>query len=398
MAESSIAGLFQDPLLYQQAQDQAALQRFTQLAQLDPLQQAQASLMYGGYQAGGALGRALGGEDPMLQRLSMRNQLASQFDTSSAEGLTNLSNALRQKGDLAGASQVAHQALLAREKEASIQAKTAEKLTTEQRNAAAYASTVATPGTPEYDKAFKDKFNELTTKEGKQPEIAQLQSYRDKLVETYGENDSRVKQVDAAIAKVTKSKMSLEEALSAGLGAIGAAIGAQQAKSSAAEAGKIAGKNIAEIEGPQSALDAIKGAKNIFNKGIYAGKYGPTMENIAGYTEGVVGSKERLANTEEFRAYLGDVVIPGLQDFGGSDTVEELKYLQAVYAGDTSAQPKALQSMLNRAEKKITAKIERIQNQQKAIAAGKELPTGPSVTPKATKRYNPTTGKLEPVE
>lgn len=70
MAESSIAGLFQDPLLYQQAQDQAAFKRFAELAQLDPLQQAQASLMYGGYQAGGALGRALGGEDPMLQQLS----------------------------------------------------------------------------------------------------------------------------------------------------------------------------------------------------------------------------------------------------------------------------------------------------------------------------------------
>lgn len=70
MAESSIAGLFQDPLLYQQAQDQAAFKRFAELAQLDPLQQAQASLMYGGYQAGGALGRALGGEDPVLQQLS----------------------------------------------------------------------------------------------------------------------------------------------------------------------------------------------------------------------------------------------------------------------------------------------------------------------------------------
>ena len=209
---SMISGLFQDPLLYQQAQDQAALQRFTQLAQLDPLQQAQASLMYGGYQAGGALGRALGGEDPMLQQLSMRNQLASQFDTSSAEGLINLSNALRQKGDLAGASQVAQQALLAREKEANIQAKTAERLTPEQRNSAAYADTVAERGTPKWTEAYQSKLGELTTKEGKQPEIAQLQSYRDNLVKTYGENDPRVKQVDAAIAKVTKSKMSLEEA------------------------------------------------------------------------------------------------------------------------------------------------------------------------------------------
>ena len=80
------------------------------------------------------------------------------------------------------------------------------------------------------------------------------------------------------------------------------------------------------------------------------------QEGLAGYTEGMVGSKERLANTETFRSYLGDVVIPGLKDFGGSDTVEELKYLQGVYAGDTTAQPKALKNMLERAENKIKAK------------------------------------------
>lgn len=165
MAESSIAGLFQDPLLYQQAQDQAALQRFTQLAQLDPLQQAQASLMYGGYQAGGALGRALGGEDPMLKQLSMRNQLASQFDTSSAEGLINLSNALRQKGDLAGASQVAQQAMVAREKEANIQAKLAEKLTPQQKNAAAMADSQYQRGTPEWMASYNKNLSELANPE-----------------------------------------------------------------------------------------------------------------------------------------------------------------------------------------------------------------------------------------
>lgn len=165
MAESSIMGLFQDPLLYQQAQDQAAFKRFAEMAQLDPLQQAQASLMYGGYQAGGALGRALGGEDPMLQQLSARNQLASQFDTSSAEGLINLSNALRQKGDLAGASQVAQAAMAAREKEATIQAKLAEKLTPQQKNAAAMADSQYQRGTSEWATAYNKNLSELANPE-----------------------------------------------------------------------------------------------------------------------------------------------------------------------------------------------------------------------------------------
>jgi len=104
--------------------------------------------------------------------------------------------------------------------------------------------------------------------------------------------------------------------------------------------------------------------------------------------------QERLSNTETFRSFLGDVVIPGLKDFGGSDTVEELKYLQGVYAGDTTVQPKALKAMLDRAEKKITSKISRIQEQQHAIQQGKPLPTGPMPT-QAVRTWNPVTRKFE---
>ena len=108
---SMISGLFQDPLLYQQAQDQAALQRFTQLAQLDPLQQAQASLMYGGYQAGGALGRALGGEDPMLQRISQQQQLLSNVDYTNAKSLAEAARQATAAGRPDIARQLAQDAI-----------------------------------------------------------------------------------------------------------------------------------------------------------------------------------------------------------------------------------------------------------------------------------------------
>ena len=124
----------------------------------------------------------------------------------------------------------------------------------------------------------------------------------------------------------------------------------------------------------------------------------PILEALAGYTQGAVGSTERLSNTETFRSYLGDVVIPGLKDFGGSDTVEELKYLQSVYAGDTSVQEKTLKNVLNRAENKIRKNITFLENQQKSIQEGKPLPTGPSQSIKPTKRFNPQTLKLESIE
>jgi SOS response regulatory protein OraA/RecX len=187
---------------------------------------------------------------------------------------------------------------------------------------------------------------------------------------------------------------SMEDSLAALPGALATAMAGAQAKKAAEAGGTDVGKKIAEIQGKQTALEAVRGAQDIFNKGIYAGKYGPTMEALAGYTEGKVGSKERLANTETFRSYLGDVVIPGLKDFGGSDTVEELKYLQAVYAGDTTAQPKALKNMLTKAEDKISKNIKAIQEQQKAIQQGNPLPTEAVTQPKV-RTWNRATGRFE---
>lgn len=85
--DSMVAGLFSTPEQYQQAQNNAALQRGVQLAQLDPLQAARAQMYQGGYQLGGAIGGALGAEDPMLQRQSQRRAFIQQIDMSSPEAL-----------------------------------------------------------------------------------------------------------------------------------------------------------------------------------------------------------------------------------------------------------------------------------------------------------------------
>lgn len=353
MATDSVLGLFQTPDQYQLAQQAAQMEQARAFAAQDPMQRAVASQ----YFAGGQLGRALGGEDPMLKMVSARQQILKGVNPQDMKSIEEAAIQFSRMGDGAGVQAMQELAL---------------KQSQVVRN--------------------------LRERPANEPEIVRLQNSRAELAAQFGEADPRVKQIDAAIAKMTRQGKTLEETMGAGLGAIAAAMAGAQAKKAAEASGTEVGKSIAAIEGKQTALDAIKGAKNIFDKGIYAGKYGPTMEALAGYSEGAVGSKERLANTETFRSYLGDVVIPGLKDFGGSDTVEELKYLQGVYAGDTTAQPKALKSMLDRAEKKIQSGIARIQAQQKAVQTGEQLPTGPTVVPKATKRFNPTTGKLETIQ
>jgi hypothetical protein len=87
MADSSIAGLFMTPELYQQQQDTAALSRAVQMAQLDPMQRANALLGYGGYKAAGGLASALGATDPTLQQISQQQQLLSNVDYTNAKSL-----------------------------------------------------------------------------------------------------------------------------------------------------------------------------------------------------------------------------------------------------------------------------------------------------------------------
>lgn len=71
MATDSIMGLFQTPEQYQLAQQQAQMEQARAYAAQDPMQRAVASQ----YFAGGQLGRALGGEDPMLKMASARQQI-----------------------------------------------------------------------------------------------------------------------------------------------------------------------------------------------------------------------------------------------------------------------------------------------------------------------------------
>lgn len=120
MATDSVMGLFADPTQIQQAQQQAALDRGIQLAQLDPFQRATAQLYQGGYMAGGAIGGALGGQDPQLQMATARQSILKGVDQADAGSLRKAAQQLADMGDLQGANALAQQSV-------AIQAKIDEK-------------------------------------------------------------------------------------------------------------------------------------------------------------------------------------------------------------------------------------------------------------------------------
>lgn len=114
MADNSIVGgMFGvDPEQYQQQQALLQSNQNMQLAQLDPLQSARYSLMQGGTQLGNAGMQLLGIQDPVLKKASELKQIASQFDATSPEGLTQMAKAAMS----AGYAKEAQQAIAAAQK------------------------------------------------------------------------------------------------------------------------------------------------------------------------------------------------------------------------------------------------------------------------------------------
>lgn len=99
MADSIVAGLFGTPEAYQMQQNRLALQQAAELGQLDPMALARTGIMYGANRLAGALG----GQDPQLQLISMRNAIMKGVDLNDPEALKEASSRLAQLGDMQGA-------------------------------------------------------------------------------------------------------------------------------------------------------------------------------------------------------------------------------------------------------------------------------------------------------
>ena len=297
--------------------------------------------------AGQAIGGLFGAEDPRLKQQRLIEQAKQQgFDTTSPEGLQQLGQFFIQNNapELASRTALLRNQML--ESQATIQQKTQEKLS---NTARMLTERGLVPGTPEFQAEMTKAFN------------------ADIIGKARG---------DGSTTNVTIDAGSLAKAM-----------------------GVDVGKQAANIEGKYSAIDSIKEAQAKLKSGIYSGAYGPEQMAAAKYSLGAVGSKQRVANTEEYMAYIGNVVIPRLSEFGGSDSNEELAYLRKVMAGEQRLEPKAQERILQSALTKIQRGIERVQSQTQA--AGKKAPPplgpGPSreAATKPKKVFNPATGRIE---
>lgn len=121
----------------EQAQAEVDRQRALQFANLNPQQRVASGI----YQGITQIGRALGARDPMLEQASQMRQMASQFDTTTAEGMMQYAQALQRQGNVPAAQAAAMQArqmMTEEARRAELEAKTSkvrqEAVRTEEKN------------------------------------------------------------------------------------------------------------------------------------------------------------------------------------------------------------------------------------------------------------------------
>lgn len=416
MAENIVAGLFGlTPEMYGQQQRVGAMNEGIALAQLDPAARG-AALTYGGAKGlGTAIGGAMGIEDPQLKLVSARNTIAQQIDQTDPKSILKGAQMLSQIGDNQGAMALAQYARQAQGEMALVQ----------QRQAASQASLAS--ASRERQQAVNPNIqvaNEIGTLEASLLDIENAPDSPDR-IRAKNLLNFRLTALKNLTTKPEKEKLSAfgQELVDAGLtpgtepyikrmneylekklegvkkGTGNVTIGGINVDTgeAAKKAGAIIGTNVANIEQQFSLQTAYKDALGLLDKGIYGGAFGPEKQFVAKYTG--VGSPEKVVNTEVFMANIGEIVIPRLQQFGGNDSNEELKYLQSVVAGNQRLEPESMKRTLISAEKKVQNNIKRLNLQAQAAKGGTELPISP-VTPttqKPTKRWNPQTRTLETV-
>jgi hypothetical protein len=176
------------PEMYQRQQQDRADAQALRFAQLDPFQQANFAIGRGANMLGGAIGGALGGQDPELQRITMRQQVAGQLNPNDLSTFEQAFNALAPtdpegammvRAELEkvqmGQAKLASENALTEQRTAAATASlrgptTAAPTTNELTNARAFAATQGPEGSPEYDAAFRAEYQRLTApKEAKGP-------------------------------------------------------------------------------------------------------------------------------------------------------------------------------------------------------------------------------------
>jgi len=361
--QSMLAGLFSTPEQYQQNRQAVQRAQAIQMASLDPFQQGQANIQMGFNRLADVGAGALGIQDPQLQQLSTINQLASQFDTGTSGGMAAFANALRERQLYGPAAQLAAQVAPLRLKEAEAQAKTAERLTNEQKNATAIADSAGLQrGTSEWTDKYNTELARLTagSKGANIKEIGVAEKTREPVYfDVATDSQFVVKQdprdptkqirvpfnggVDRTTAKTNIGGIKLPEGESEFV----------------KELGKLDAKRVADAANTREAaigeLDNLQKMANLNKQEMVTGTFASgraAVGNLFG-TIGIASSKDKLAvaNSEQYEKYAGNLLLDKIKKLGTNPSNTDREFIAKIIPQlENSAQ--ARQELINYMAKK----------------------------------------------
>jgi hypothetical protein len=338
MAENIVAGLFGlTPEMYGEQQRRSALREGIDLAKLTP-GEAGAAMTYAGARGlTGAIGGALGIEDPQLKLISTRQQVLGQVDQSDPTSLLNGAKTLAQMGDQQGAFALAQYARQAQVQiaeqqqrlaagQASLAAAGRERFQADPFQKLVESGKYTPPSLAEYQRTGKPEDLVLYEKPEKpdKPEskttIQKLQEY----AATLPAGSPLLAQVQAAIKAEGQGRgTSVEVKLP------------ESQKAEQSERGKSLTKDFFENVAPtarnaQKNLPAITSNLNILNKGFETGFGTETAASAAKVLSalGVQGAERFASDSQIFLANANQAVLSKQLEQKGTQTKTDAERIE----------------------------------------------------------------------
>lgn len=351
----SVAGLFSSPGAEQARRLELAAQP------VSPLNAVSGDIGFLGERMRQGIGGAFG-QMPEQDRKRMQAQQAAQelqqqgVDVSTPEGLLQLAQRLDALPGFTGESLAIRQAAAQMAQQRQMQGLEQQKTMAQTEQARALAAKAAREDKPK----LAERLVELETKRG-----------------STGLNPQETAEL-VALQKVVK----LQSPKGVDLSGLAGVFGQEAAKKEA----QAVGEEVATLQGKQQSVESLKSARTILEQGIYSGSYGEFQSELAKKSLGVVGDLKRVENTEVFLNEVNSNVIPLLQEFGGNDSNEELRFLQRLVGGDITLQESSIRRILDNAIRKIERGMQRTAAKGRAVREGKlpELPQ-PQAKPAQTR-------------
>lgn len=390
MATQGIQGLFGGLGTPEEMQQQLVEQKALQFSQMTPQQQTS----YNIYKNVGNLGRGLAGamgvdvQDPAVRQATMLRQLATQYDTNTPEGLKQMAQALQSTNPELG-MRVMQQAQAMEEQLAKTRGAAAEaqkkELSVQQE--AALRNELAALG----PNATQEDILKAVTKYGSADKVMSvLQSAADKA--TQREQALQIQrerldaQIEAAKERGANAKEIAQMRIDSNQIIAGMMAGIRQQTLDDKKAEKQA-KEDAQKQGVvasfDSALDTLNRIASHPGKSTAVGFGGTTASMIPGTN--AAGFASQL---ETFKAQVFLPQVQNLKGMGALSDAEGKRLTAAIGALDQKMKPAEFDSQL--------AIIKNDLNKARARVTGVAA-TPETAAPKATKRFNPATGQIEPI-